>query len=183
MKKPYELGLLLGRFQMIHLGHSEMINKAVSLCKRVCIFVGSSQESGTAKNPFTYEMREDMLRSLFGDKIEIFPLPDIGVGNNSKWGDYVLGRSMELLGKYPDLIVSGKEERRSSWLESDIGDTVAELFVPKTINISASRMREFLIEDNRAQWEKYTDSRLHGKYAELRQCVLLSKDETNTQSI
>ena len=183
MKKPYELGTLLGRFQMIHLGHSDMINKAISLCERVGVFVGSSQESGTAKNPFTYEMREEMLRSLFGDKIEIFPLPDIGVGNNAKWGEYVLENVKERFGRYPDLIVSGKEERRSSWLESDVGNTVAELFVPKTIDISASRMREFLIADDRAAWEEYTDPRLHGKYEELRRCVLLSKDEKNTQSI
>ncbi len=90
MAKAFSLGILVGRFQMIHAGHQQMIQTALNTCDEVGIFVGSSQESGTEKNPFTYELREKLLRTLFGDKVHIYPLPDIGVGNNGTWGDYVL---------------------------------------------------------------------------------------------
>ena len=89
-EKPFSLGILVGRFQTIHTGHEQMIRTALALCGRVGIFVGSSQESGTANNPFPYATRERLLRLLFGEQIQVFPLPDIGVGNNGTWGDYVL---------------------------------------------------------------------------------------------
>ena len=60
--KPFSLGILVGRFQALHTGHEQMIHTALALCDRVGIFVGSSQESGTANNPFSYETREGLLR-------------------------------------------------------------------------------------------------------------------------
>ena len=60
-EKPFSLGILVGRFQTIHAGHELMIETALSLCKQVGIFVGSSQEAGTAQNPFSYETRVVMV--------------------------------------------------------------------------------------------------------------------------
>ena len=34
-KKPYALGILVGRFQTLHLGHEDMIGKALEMCERV----------------------------------------------------------------------------------------------------------------------------------------------------
>ena len=183
MKKPYELGVIVGRFQTIHKGHVEMIEKAAELCLKVGIFVGSSQESRTEKNPFSYEEREKMLKMIFGESVFVFPLPDIGVGNNCKWGEYVMKNVKEKFGTLPDLSVSGKEDRRTSWLDFPEGEGVAELFVPKTIDISATEMREFLISDDRENWKKYTDEKLYPMYDDMRKTVLLSKDNKTTESI
>ncbi len=181
--KPYRLGILVGRFQTLHSGHTDMINRAIELCDKVGIFVGSSNESGTSKNPFSYETREDMLKTVFGNEVFVFPLPDIGVGNNSTWGDYVLKNVVDCFGEMPDLLVSGKEARRVSWFDSVDGASIAELYIPKTIEISATEMRDFLINDDCESWKKYTDSKLWGKYEKLRQEVLLSKDNSETHSI
>ena len=181
--KPYRLGILVGRFQTLHSGHTDMINRAIELCDKVGIFVGSSNESGTSKNPFSYETREDMLKTVFGNEVFVFPLPDIGVGNNSTWGDYVLKNVVDRFGEMPDLLVSGKEARRVSWFDSVDGASIAELYIPKTIEISATEMRDFLINDDYESWKKYTDSKLWGKYEKLRQEVLLSKDNSETHSI
>lgn len=181
--KPYRLGILVGRFQTLHSGHTDMINRAIELCDKVGIFVGSSNESGTSKNPFSYETREDMLKTVFGNEVFVFPLPDIGVGNNSTWGDYVLKNVVDRFGEMPDLLVSGKEARRVSWFDSVDGTSIAELYIPKTIEISATEMRDFLINDDCESWKKYTDSKLWGKYEKLRQEVLLSKDNSETHSI
>lgn len=183
MKKMYELGVLVGRFQTIHKGHVEMIEKALALCDTVGVFVGSSQESRTEKNPFSYEEREIMLKAVFGERIYVYPLPDIGVGNNSKWGDYVMKNVKERFGILPDLSVSGKEDRRASWLDSEEGKSVAELYIAKTIDISATQMREFLISDDRENWEKYTDEKLYPMYDSMRKIVISSKDNKNTESI
>lgn len=182
-KKPFELGIIVGRFQTFHTGHEYMINTAVSICERVAIFVGSSQESGTLKNPFDYKTRERILRKLFGSTVDVFPLPDIGVGNTSAWGDYVLKNVAERCGKAPDLLISGKEARRLDWFDSKKGVQTAELYVPKTIDISATRMREFFINDNFDEWIKYTNPVLWNDYETLRAAVLGSKDNLETASL
>lgn len=181
--KPFELGVTVGRFQSFHAGHEYMINTAVKLCGRVGIFVGSSQESGTRNNPFSYETRERVLKKLFGDTVSIFPLPDIGVGNNSSWGDYVLKNINDRFGCPPDLLVSGKEARRVDWFDSTRGITVAELYVPKIIDISGTRMREFFISDNREEWQRHTNPVLWDEYDLLREEMLAAQDNLYTESL
>lgn len=183
MNKPYSLGILIGRFQNLHKGHEQMIDKALELCENVGIFVGSSNESMTNKNPYSFETRKEILKTVYGDKISVYPLPDIGVGNNSKWGDYVIKNIIDRFGVMPDLFVSGKEERRAEWFDSEKSKTVAELLIPKTIDISASKIREFLLNDDLENWKKYTNEKLYDKYEELKKQVLLSADIKETTSM
>lgn len=180
--KPFSLGIVVGRFQTIHSGHEYMIRTALSLCEQVGIFVGSSQESGTAANPFSYSTREGLLRLLFGDQVNICPLPDIGVGNNSSWGEYVLHNVESHYGRTPDLLISGKEMRRISWFDG-LGVNISELYIPKTIDISASQMRSYFLEGDRESWQRYTNRALWGQYDKLRQIVLASSDNLETSSI
>lgn len=182
-KKAYELGILVGRFQVLHAGHEDMIKKALKVCDRVAVFVGSSQESGTEKNPFSYEMREKMLKTVFGSRLEVYPLPDAGIGNVAGWGEYVLQHVKADCGRLPDLMISGKEERRRSWFDGPVGAGIAELTVPKTIDISASRMREFFVADDRKSWKQHVNKKLIPLYDEMREIVLTSKDNTETRSI
>lgn len=179
-KKPFKLGILVGRFQVLHRGHSDMIRTAVELCERVALFVGSSQESGTLKNPLTYEMRESILRTAFGD-VEIYPLPDIGVGNNCAWGEYVLQNVIEKCGKYPDLFISGRESRRISWIDDSWN--IAELYVPKSIDISATKMIQFVIDDNKEEYERYIEPSIKARYDDIRRAVTASQYRLDTQSI
>ena len=182
-KKAFGLGVIVGRFQCIHSGHEMMIDTALALCDEVAVFIGSSQESGTNKNPFTYETRREMLYRIYEDRIKIYPLPDAGLGNCAAWGEYVVENVVKRTGRRPDLSVSGKEERRASWLEGESGESIAELYVPKTISMSATQMREFFINDDRESWQKYTNPALWDMYDELRTAVLSSKDNEETDSI
>ena len=181
--KPYSLGIIVGRFQTLHTGHEMIIEKAIELCGETGIFIGSSQESGTNKNPFTYEQRKELLLNVFGDRIKVFPLPDLGVGNVAAWGDYVLMNVKERFGRYPDIFISGRESRRVDWFDNAEGLCISELYIPKSIDISASEMREHFINNDRAAWEKYSNPANYGEYEKLRQAVLLSKDNLETESI
>lgn len=182
-EKPFSLGILVGRFQTLHIGHEQMIRTALALCDSVGIFVGSSQEAGTAKNPFSYERRERLLRLLFGNQVDIFPLPDIGVGNNSTWGEYVLKNVVDRYDRSPDLLVSGKELRRVSWFDGIEDVTISELYIPKTIDISASQMRAFFLEDDCSSWQRYTNPALWGEYEQLRRVVLSCRENGETASL
>ena len=182
-KKVYKLGILVGRFQTFHKGHQDVIDKAIALCETVGVLIGSSQESGTNKNPFPYEMRKRILEKVYPDAIRIYPLPDIGVGNNSRWGDYVLEQVKERFGTAPDLLISGKEARRIDWFDSVAGLSIAELYIPKTVNISASRMREMVVQNEFDAWKTYCDERLWDEFPVMREIILKTYKNEETASI
>lgn len=73
--------LIIGRFQPFHLGHEFLIQKALKENDSVTIAIGSSQESRTKKNPFTYEERKQMIKSCFKDAL-IIPCPDFKRDND-----------------------------------------------------------------------------------------------------
>lgn len=183
-EKPYRLGLVVGRFQVLHTGHADMIRQGLRLCDRVCVLVGSSQERGTEKNPFSYEQRLEMLRWVFPEKeLLLFPIPDAGLGNNALWGQYVLNKCREHTGQMPDLVLSGKEQRREGWFTSPEGIRIAELRIPKVIPVSATAMREALVRNDREGWQRYTPRALWDRYDVLRGTVLAAQGNTYTDSI
>ena len=48
--KPYDVGLVCGRFQTFHKGHEKLVDTGLLLCDRLLILIGSAQESGTERN-------------------------------------------------------------------------------------------------------------------------------------
>lgn len=181
--KPYRLGITVGRFQTFHRGHQYMLDTALAVCERVGVFIGSSQESGTAKNPFDYETRRRLLTKVYGDRISVFPLADIGVGNNSIWGDYVLDNVQKRFGALPDLLVSGKESRRIDWFDSVKSLTIAELYVPRIVEISATQMREYFLTGNVDAWKRFSDPALWDEFETLRAAVEAAQTNQETASI
>ncbi len=75
-------GLIIGRFQPVHLGHLYLFKKALEMVECLIIGIGSSQTFDELKNPFTYEERKKMIESaLLEDNIpasrfRIYPIPD-----------------------------------------------------------------------------------------------------------
>lgn len=183
VKKPFQLALLVGRFQMLHAGHEEIVRKAVESSEEVGILIGSSQEAGTEKNPFSYDLRVELLRKVFGDEVKIAPLPDIHIGNVPAWGEYVLDEAERAFGRLPDLVVSGKEDRRMSWFAGTRGAGIAELTIPKTVEISASELREALLSGDRAFFIKQTNPALHPEFDRLRRLVIAAQGHNETESI
>ena len=79
--EKHEQGCVLGRFQFFHKGHEQLIVEAAKLCEKLTVFIGSSQEFGTVKNPLTYEQRRDVIQLCFTesgiDNARICEAPDI----------------------------------------------------------------------------------------------------------
>ena len=181
--KAFKLGIIVGRFQTFHTGHLYMVDKACAVCDRVGVFVGSSQESGTLKNPFTYEEREYIIKKVFGGAVEVCPLPDAGIGNVPAWGEHVLAEAAARFGEVPDLFVSGKESRRADWFDGENGAHVAELYIPKTIDVSASRMRALMLAGERESWLSLAPAELADDFDRLRAIVFASRANLETSSI
>ena len=79
--------------------------------------------------------------------------------------------------------MSGKEERRLDWFDSIAGNGISELYVPKSIEMSASQMRQFFAEDDFEKWKSYTNPKLWPRYRQLRQIALASQGNLETKSI
>jgi len=82
--KYYDLAVVIGRFQLQHVGHSLLLNKAASVANNVLVIVGSAFQPRTIKNPFKYEERASLIRSHFesdnpvvkGINVTVSPLVD-----------------------------------------------------------------------------------------------------------
>ena len=174
MKKLYKLGLIVGRFQPLHKGHEYMIRTSLNLCEKTIVFIGSSQEFNTSKNPFSWQYRYELIRKVFNKyirrkKLYIYPLPDMGYGNSSKWGDYVLSTCFTHTNKYPDLYISGKEAIRSEWL-NNVDINVLSLS-KDTIEISATECREILLQNNYEKFKNCIPKKLYKEYNYMREVL------------
>lgn len=180
MGNKFEFGLVLGRFHPMHNGHMEIIDISRTLCKKTLILIGSSQESGTLRNPFKIETRENIVRKIYEncDDILIGHLKDMTNENDIsfEWGRYILDNVEKTYGIKPDLMVYGKDESRKGWFSEEDSKTFSELVVEREkIKISATKLREYLAHDNRKEWEKYVPEEIWDMYESLRE-ELLSLD-------
>lgn len=68
--KPYDLAVVIGRFQLPHAGHALLFRKAFSVARNVLVIKGSSFQPRTVKDPFTFEelktVLEAYMRSISG---------------------------------------------------------------------------------------------------------------------
>ena len=61
--KSFKTGLIVGRFQHIHIGHEKLINIGLNLCDKVVIFVTNIETQETIKNPYS-NSRKDLVSKL-----------------------------------------------------------------------------------------------------------------------
>lgn len=125
--KPYDVGLVCGRFQTFHKGHEKLIDTGLLLCDRMLILVGSAQECGTKRNPLNVNTRIKMIREVYGDdpNIMIYALSDLTDENDitPDWGRYLLQNVDRYIYKNPDVMIYGNDYGCSSKKEYYI-DTI-----------------------------------------------------------
>lgn len=171
--KAYDCGMICGRFQTFHIGHESLVETGLKLCDRVLILVGSSQESGTERNPYDLATRMDMLHAIYGDgeRIMMHGIADLTNENDIRpeWGRYLLDHVDRYLYKAPELMIYGNDEARSRWFDpEDIRDTSEFIVNRGRIPISATMVREAMMFDERKKWMSMVNSRLHKMYDRLR---------------
>ena len=110
MSYQYDYVVFIGRFEPFHIGHQQVVNRALELAERVIILVGSSYQPRTIKNPWTFEDRRRMIESVFSDetestigndfssRISILPLRDFKA-DNDVWAANVQRTVAEIVSK------------------------------------------------------------------------------------
>lgn len=179
-EKPFKVGFVIGRFQTIHLGHEKMINKALELCSRVIVLVGSAQEEGTLRNPYSYETRADLINEIYENKpVSVSFIDDMTHENDHshEWGRYLLNRVSQVATDLglpdPEVMIYGNDEERSLWFDpSDIENLNHVIIGRSDLSISATKNRDFMVRDNYWKWKQNTNPKIHEHFKELRQALL-----------
>ena len=171
--KPYDVGMVVGRFQTFHKGHEKLIETGLMLCDRLLIFIGSAQECGTERNPLNINTRTKILKMIYGDNsnIMIYGLSDLTNENDIRpeWGKYLLDNADRYIYKNPELMVYGNDESRSGWFSKEDLKNTTELIINRAeLPISATMLRQYMVEDNRKAWMELVNPKLHKMYDELR---------------
>ncbi len=178
--KRYKLGLICGRFSPIHNGHKMIIDKSLEICDRTLVFVGSAQESGTLRNPFSADFRIDLLRKIYSEnrKLRIEKLDDMTneYDINSLWGQYVIDKTIECEGRKADAIISGNDESRKDWFSAGQMKNVKEVLLDRrTISISATKLRGYILIGDLRAWKRYVPNEIIPEFDRVREELLKSK--------
>ena len=173
MSKHYTNGVILGRFQPFHLGHASVLENALEHADKVLLLIGSSQESRTKRNPFSYEERKTMVESSFKERVIVAPLPDLGIGDVCGWGEYVISSAEKALGEPVGCFFLGSEDKNGKWFTPDRKKTIGLVELDRThIDISATKVREFLLNGDEESFKRFTRPEIHSLYPKLREILL-----------
>lgn len=84
-KKQYDALVFIGRFSPFHKGHETVIKQALFKAEKVVVVVGSSFAARSLRNPFTFDERKAMIKSVFPtDSVLVVPVSDYPYDDN-KW--------------------------------------------------------------------------------------------------
>ena len=176
----FKTGVLLGRFQHIHIGHEKLINIGLKLCEKLLVFVGSADKNCTPRNPYDVLYRIKLIEKIYDEEIKsgkmiVLPINDITNENDLSpiWGEYVISKASEKLEQLPECIIYGKDKNIFKCFPKKVVKNITEILVDRnTLNISATEIREFLKNNDRTSWEKYTNVKIHNEYDNLRTKLL-----------
>ena len=73
-------GLILGRFQPLHMGHLSLFENVIEKKEKIIVCIGSSDKKRTKENPYNALERTQMIESVlsrYNCEYEIFEIPDI----------------------------------------------------------------------------------------------------------
>lgn len=171
----FDLGVVCGRFGHEQIGHKSLFDVGLRMCRRVYIIVGSAQERGTLRNPFSVETRIKVIKETYPgiqeSRLVVAGLNDMTneLDVNEEWGKYLKKHIESKMHKFANLMIYGNDEFRSRWFASEDLVNTAELVVPRsTIPVSGTQVRGLLTIDAEREWQKCTPELVHYMYPQLR---------------
>jgi nicotinamide-nucleotide adenylyltransferase len=108
--KKYKCGLAVMRVQPFHNGHKFLIDGMLDESDIAVVAIGSSQESDTVENPFSYDFRRECISLTYPVEVKQGKLRIIGIEdifNSGKWVEHVLTQVQKQLGLSPDVYICG----------------------------------------------------------------------------
>lgn len=162
------VGVFSGRFQPCTKKHVQIIEQMSRENDSAIVFLVKGKETSKDKelNPFNEEMQIKMLNKILPNNAEIIVIDtgffpeELNEMTNNKFVVYSGSDRVKSYEKYNDYMNEGKE---LSCKEIDRSED----------DISATRVREALINDDEDSFKELTDKRIHGMYKELKESILI----------
>lgn len=178
--KTFKTGVILGRFQHIHVGHEKLINLGLETCDKLLILVGSSSLENEVRNPYSGDYRIKLIEKIYSDEINsgriiVRKINDISNENDltPEWGKYVIKTAQDYLGEKLECIIYGKDKNIFKCFDKEDVKDISEILVDrKVLGISATKMREYLKKDEIDNWKKYSNSKIYEEYNTLRNILI-----------
>lgn len=172
MKKHiYECGLYIGRFEHFHNGHEYVVSKALDLSKKLLILISDSDTKADKDNPFSIELREKIIKEIYGDKVIIGRLKKSS--NDINYREYAVNVAREYIGKNPDYIIYGSDLTKNTWYNTNKLKNIEEIVVPREdVDISATKVRELIIKDEKEKWKKHVNKKIYKYYDRLKEEII-----------
>jgi len=150
----------IGRFQPLTLGHMKMIDELKKFNKAYIFIVkGKKSSKDKDKNPFDFELQKEMIQKV-APKIEVIEIPS--------------GYFVDEIEKLPEnefYLLCGSDrvkayQRMLDYLENK---KVEIIEVPRSDDdISATKVRQALKDNNKKEFEKMTPKEIHNYYDNLK---------------
>jgi bifunctional NMN adenylyltransferase/nudix hydrolase len=168
MNKKYDYGIVIGRFQPFHLAHQDLIKHALSLAEKVIIILGSARSASDVKNPFTPQMREEIIRACFPkENLEFRAVRDYPY-NDHVWTTEIQNVVNETVEEDGDenakIAIVGFFKDRSSYYLNMFPQWDFEEFYSsdrKLLKIHATGIREKYFADDKS-WKKEVPAKVAG---------------------
>lgn len=161
-----DVTVYIGRFSPFHLGHSEVLKKALLESRLVIVLIGSVGQARSLKNPFTFDERKQMIgdwhscmpnKSQLGNLV-ILPIRDYPY-NDALWIRNVQKTVQGVVNNIPGIpnpsvYITGSDRDESTWYlktfpqwKQNFIDPVVLATDDTKISVSATLVREWLFED------------------------------------
>lgn len=150
--KKYHTAVFIGRLSPMHLGHEFVIKKALENANEVIVVVGSSFAARSFRNPFTFEERKKIIKSVFPQpEVKVVPVSDYPYDDN-KWVaavQAVVGANRQFT---PDpertTLIGHKKDETSYYLNLfKMWDSIA---LPNLNGYNATELREALFVEQKS---------------------------------
>lgn len=117
----HDLGVYIGRFQPLHLGHLAVIEGGLQRADRLLILLGQEKDPHfpTNKNPWSWQEREEMLKTALTKELlkRIIIEPIFDVPEDENWVKEVRARTVARAPKSGILLIGFHKDQSSSYLK------------------------------------------------------------------
>jgi bifunctional NMN adenylyltransferase/nudix hydrolase len=146
---PFDTAIIIGRWQIFHLGHESMLRAALAAGTRVIVVVGSAHRSRNPRNPFTWQERQSMILSTLSeqDRARVQFLPVRDYYDDVRWNAAVRAGVRSHLADQPTgriTLVGFKKDHTSYYL--DHFHDWAWTAVERAVDIDATALRNVYFE-------------------------------------
>src|SRR5574343_184246 len=184
MKK---IGVFLARMQPLHFGHTYVIETACKENDEVVLILGSANKEGMLRNPFTIELREQLLKDAitnsigkeYADKITIYEIPDwtheTDYDNQKEWGLYLYYNIVSRIEtKNFSLYYSDEPEIMLNWFEDYLKSRINFRFLERAKiceGMSATKIRRAFEDGDVGYVKRFCPQSVVNKFTELKEIL------------